>query len=212
MSEIKEKTFSSFESIQEVCRIFDYDYEMKPFIEEKFFKINEYLESSLREEFNDDKNMVNEFVICEALLRPILSAVARENKIPLWSHIKFEYDKSVGLSGEADYFLAPKEKGTFSTPILCVAEAKKENFTKGWAQVAAEMIASQKKNKDSETIIYGLVSTGEIWKFAKLKGSFFTIDPNSHAAPAEFQKIFNILNWMFCEARKNADILIEKNK
>ncbi len=96
---------------------------------------------------------------------------------------------------------------------MCLGEAKKDDFVQGWAQVSAEMIAAQKLNKNENIPIYGLVSTGELWKFGMLKNKTFTIDNNSQAAPADLQKILNILNWMFCEARKNADTLERlKNK
>ncbi len=83
-------------------------------------------------------------------------------------------------------------------------------------QVGAEMVAAHKLNgeENKDIIIYGLVSSGKSWEFGKLENKLFSIDPNSQAAPADLQKVLNILNWMFCEARKNADTLAEfkKNK
>ncbi len=72
------------------------------------------------------------------------------------------------------------------------------------------MYAAQVENKNEEISIFGLVSNGEIWKFAVLKEDIVQIDINSFAAPRELQGLFNALNWVFCEARKSIDIL-EKN-
>ncbi len=211
----KFRTYSSYEDIEDVCDIFGYICQPGEFIQEKEYKMNAYFEKELREDFVDMKNFVNEFVICESILRPILSTVSKANNLPLWSHIKFEYDKELGLSGEPDYFLAPaRVKGSkrFTTPVVCLGEAKKDNFDRGWGQVGAEMIAAQKLNGQEEIPIYGLVSTGKTWQFGFLKNKIFTIDSTSFAAPGQLDKVLNILNWMFCEARKNADTLEKLKK
>ncbi len=208
--ENKQKTFSSFNEIDEVCDIFGYIYENDSFIQEKEYKMAENIESNLREDFTHLKNFINEIAICECIIRPILADVARANKLPLFSHPKFDYDKSVGLTGVPDYILAPeKSKGgrRFTTPVVCLGEAKKDDFVKGWGQVAAEMIAAQKLNDNEDIPIYGLVSTGKNWEFGFLKNKKFMIHPTSFAAPGQLDKVLNILNWMFCEARKNADTL-----
>jgi len=96
--------------------------------------------------------------------------------------------------------------------VVCLGEAKKDDFVQGWAQVSAEMIAAQKLNDNEDIPIYGLVSTGELWKFGVLKNKIFTIDSNSISAPLFLNKVLNILNWMFCEARKNADTLEKLKK
>ncbi len=206
----KNKTFSSFDEIEEVCDIFGYTVQPGYFIQEKEYVLNEYFEKTLRADFFDMKNFVNEFTICESIIRPILADVARNNDLPLFSHIKLEYDKKLGLTGEPDYFLAPTlEKGgkKYTTPVVCVGEAKRDNFVKGWAQVGAEMIAAQKLNANEEVPIYGLVSTGKIWEFGILQNKKIIIDTNAHAAPANLNKVLNTLNWVFSEARKNVDIL-----
>lgn len=97
------------------------------------------------EDFLDDKKFSNEFVICERIISPILSIISKANNLPLWSHVKFEVNKDLGLTGEFDYMLAPARRGIFTTPVVCLGEAKRDNFVKGWAQVGAEMIAAQKQ-------------------------------------------------------------------
>jgi len=76
------------------------------------------------------------------------------------------------------------------------------------------MIAAQKLNGNKDVPIYGLVSTGVMWQFGVLKDKIITIHSTSFAAPGQLDKVLNILNWMFCEARKNADTLakLKNNK
>ncbi len=206
------KNFSSFTDLDDVCDIFGYEYQYEPFVEEKKYIMNDYFKQSLLEDFGDLRNFVNEFVICETLIRPILSDIARVNKLPLWSHVKLEYDKNIGLTGEPDYFLAQstmKKGKRFSNVVVCLGEAKKGKIDDAWGQVGAAMVAAHKLNgrENENVLIYGLVSTGKSWEFGKLENKLFSIDPNSQATPADLQKVLNIINWMFCEARKNADIL-----
>ncbi len=205
----KQKTYSSFESLTEICDTFDYYVKREFFLEEIEYEINPFFRNMLIEDFTDLKNYTSEFVICEALIRPIISEVSKHNKLPLWSHVKFDVDKELGLTGEADYLWAlPNKSGEkYSHPVICLGEAKRDDFVKGWAQVGAEMIAAQKANKTDKVPIYGLVSTGGLWQFGKLVNNTFTLDPNAHSSPAELEKIFNTLNWFFSEARKSADLL-----
>ena len=59
-------------------------------------------------------------------------------------------------------------------PPFCIAvEAKKDNFEEGWGQCAAEMVAAQKLNKDTEKPIFGIVTKGDKWEFAYLEKDFF---------------------------------------
>ncbi len=215
MSEENYRTYSSYESIEEVCDIFGYICQSGEFVQEKEYKMNEYFESVLRIDFADMKNFVNEIVICEAILRPILSNVARANDLPLFSHVRFDYNKEMGLSGESDYLLAPaRAKGSsrFTTPVVCLGEAKRDNFIKGWGQVSAEMIAAQKLNENEDVPIYGLVSTGKSWEFGYLKNKTFTIDTNSLIAPKHLNEVLNSVNWIFSEARKNVDLIKKLDK
>ncbi len=215
-TEIKQKiiTFGSFENLSSVCEFFQCKINKKKFVKQNEFKIDEYFYNNMLEEFNDDKNFGNEYAICESIIRPILAKVSKKSNLPFWSHYKFEVSMcpEFKLAGEPDYIFAipTVEGGTnFGETLVCLAEAKKDNFIKGWGQVGAEMIAAQKRNKNKEIIVYGLVSTGTSWQFGKLEENVFTIDPNTVAAPIDLNKVCNSLSWLFCEARKNADKLTE---
>ncbi len=227
-------SYKNFKDIDDVCSKFNLDFSKKDFINQLGFSINDYLLENLTRDYDRLRTFSSETSICEILLYPIISSIAEENNLPLWSHARFDIDKTLDLNGEPDYLLGlgsitgmkPK------APIVCLGEAKKDDFTGGWGQVAAEMYAAQLANikkikEDKEknnqifndiileqiknTTIYGLVSNGTDWEFGKLENNLFTINKDSFKAPRELQKVFDTLNWIFCEARKNADQLLMIN-
>ncbi|BAZ82937.1 hypothetical protein [Sphaerospermopsis kisseleviana] len=66
-----------------------------------------------------------------------------------------------------------------NAPVILVVEAKNENIKGGLGQCIAEMYAAKLFNEREEneiTEIYGVVTTGEIWKFLKLSGERVQID------------------------------------
>ncbi len=137
------------------------------------------------------------------MISPILNLVANANDLPVWSHMRFDVDEKVGLIGIPDFLIAPASPigTTFNKPVICVAEAKKENFNEGWAQALSEMIAAQNFNQNESMTIFGIVTTGNIWQFASLKNQILTMDVISYSALENLQKLFNCLNWLFAEAK-----------
>ena len=66
-----------------------------------------------------------------------------------------------------------------TAPIITLVEAKKEDLNGGLGQCIAEMIAAQYFNRQEETEIkeiYGVVTSGTIWKFMKLSDRNVWID------------------------------------
>ena len=66
-------------------------------------------------------------------------------------------------------------------PLIMLVEAKNNDTKEGIAHCAAEMIAAQVFNQAKNSAIeevYGVVTTGSLWKFLKLAGNFLTIDSN----------------------------------
>ena len=95
-------------------------------------------------------------------------------------------------------------------PFLAVAEAKKEDFTKGWAQCLAEMIACQKINADESVVIYGIVPTGLVWEFGKLEQDTFTKHIFSYSI-RDPNQIFGILDFIFAECEKRDNLGIDQD-
>src|SRR2546426_616143 len=62
---------------------------------------------------------------------------------------------------------------------LPVVEAKKDDFTRGWGQCLAAMLAAQKLNDLPEQTICGITTNGQVWQFGQLHADVFTQDPRS---------------------------------
>lgn len=73
------------------------------------------------------------------------------------------------LTGVADYLLSP-DYAYLKRPLLCVAEAKRDDFVQGRAQCIAEMAACRWNNHQDgyEIETFGIVSNGHVWQFYRL--------------------------------------------
>ncbi len=112
------------------------------------------------------------------------------------------YDNT--LFGTPDYLLSAALHGVtdrlLTTPLVVVIEAKKEDFTHGWGQCVAAMLACQKINADDQLPVYGIVSSGLVWEFGKLVEHTFTKHPLSYAL-SDPQKVYGLVESIFaaCE-------------
>lgn len=98
----------------------------------------------------------------------------------LWSHKGIKHSKDLG--GVPDYLITRQSKCgkvALDKPLLAVVEAKKDDLQGGWAQCAMEMYAMQQINGKPETPIFGTVSNGDQWEFARLQGQVLTQMPLS---------------------------------
>jgi hypothetical protein len=62
----------------------------------------------------------------------------------------------------------------FESPFFAVIEAKQDNFTQGWGQCLAGVVAIQKMSDRPEKTFFGGVSNGRRWEFGKLELQQFT--------------------------------------
>lgn len=110
-----------------------------------------------------------------------VEVVPRHKKLKVWKEAILNTDTTTGV---ADYVIAPK-RAYMATPLLCVAEAKKDDFPKGRIQCLAEMAAcrwnNQQRGLDFE--VYGIVSNGQVWQFYQLtqtsdllESTLYTVD------------------------------------
>ena len=77
-----------------------------------------------------------------------------------------------------------------------LVEAKNENIIAGIPQCLAEMIAAQRFNSMNGIrpvdAVYGIVTTGSIWRFLRLEETAATVDSTEYAIQSP-GKIFAIL-------------------
>ena len=118
----------------------------------------------------------------EFLIAPILLEIkrAKNGQVSLFSGQEFSVEPSQGLAGICDFLLSRSpEQWLLSAPIITVVEAKNENIKAGVGQCVAEMVAVQKFNEREQKvtpIVYGAVTTGDIWKFLQLEGAAVSLD------------------------------------
>ena len=196
-------SYDNYSNYEEVATKFKIKFKEENFVKEEPININPSMFTFIDDNVKSRRSYVSENSICENIIAPILSIVAKENDIPLWSHVRFDVSEKDGLMGVPDFIIAPTSYigTTFEKPIVCISEAKKENFNEGWAQILSEMIAAQIVNENQSLDVYGIVSTGKFWEFAKLNQNIFSKEIVAISATENLQKLFNFLNWIIKTAK-----------
>lgn len=121
----------------------------------------------------------------EILIAPVLSRVA----VVCRRILRIEYPLKINeqLQGTLDYLLQ-------STHNLVVVEAKRDDLTRGFTQLAVELIALSMLEDAPETL-YGVVTMGDVWVFGILERSarLVTRDIASYALPDDVEDLVRIL-------------------
>ena len=126
--------YGNFSTYEEVALKFRIRLIEQAFVEEKSIAIDKGLFDFINGNVRARRNYVSENAICESIISPILNIVAEHNGLPVWSHIRFDVSEEDGLVGIPDFIIAPASDigTTFTTPIICIAEAKKEPDILRW--------------------------------------------------------------------------------
>ncbi|MGJ3251931.1 MAG: hypothetical protein ACFE0J_12475 [Elainellaceae cyanobacterium] len=121
----------------------------------------------------------------EFLIAPILSEVCRQTQ----QKVRVEYPLTISnwLRGTLDYY--------FQASNLLIIEAKRENLYAGFTQLGAELVALDQWTESETPILYGAVSTGQIWQFGIFQRSpkHLIEDPTLYRIPEELDPLFRIL-------------------
>ncbi|CAD5984776.1 hypothetical protein NO976_04457 (plasmid) [Planktothrix agardhii] len=134
----------------------------------------------------------------EFLIAPTLLELRRRSPIPisLFSGTEFSISPEQGLSGYCDYLISlSKQQLMISAPVVAIVEAKNEDIKSGLGQCIAEMIAAQLFNEQEDNdikTIYGIVTSGEIWKFLQISEQTVVIDLTDYYI-TNIDKILGIL-------------------
>ncbi len=135
----------------------------------------------------------------EFIIAPILLEVKKKSngKVSLFSGVKFDVDKSKKLDGISDFLISRSSyQVVLEAPVVVAVEAKRQDFEKGIAQCAAEMIAARifNERKGSELkVIYGCVTTGDVWRFLLLKDNKIFVDSIAFDVNEDLERILGIL-------------------
>ena len=122
----------------------------------------------------------------ELIVAPILVEIKKRlpERMSLFSGQEFNVDAARVLSGYCDFLISRSpEQLVIESPFIALVEAKNDNIQSGLGQCMAETIAApifnQRQENDIQTI-YGVVTTGSIWKFFKLAGTAIEIDTDEY--------------------------------
>ena len=105
----------------------------------------------------------------ESLVSPVLLDLVRYCQCQL----RFEYTLNVNswLKGNLDYLVKSDRQ-------LLIIEAKNDDMTRGFTQLAVQLIALSQV--EDQNIFYGAVTMGEVWRFGKLDRNRQTIFRDIH--------------------------------
>ncbi len=191
------KNFSSFttdEAFQELQlrELQEWKIKAKP------FQTSPFLDQHLRRlrSFDLTSSESAKELLIDAFCQEVLE---QHPQLKIWKSALLQSDT---LTGQVDYLVAPK-MGYITQPLLCVIEAKKDDFEAGQAQCLVEMKAACWKNEQAgkPIDIYGIVTNGGAWVFYKyaIDGQVYETLPY---AIADQEKVLSLLSQVFamCEA------------
>ncbi len=166
--------FRTYKTLGEVLKQYRLTYETLSFPKsERMAAAPPQLHSDIEFTLTSIPYSVSEAAICENLIYPVLREVWKpfSQVFSIWSHQPIELNAD--LAGIPDYIVARRsELGVivFDVPYVTVVEAKRDDFTMGWAQCSLEMYTIQQLNQDTRPV-FGIVSNGETWEIGWLEAN-----------------------------------------
>ena len=138
------------------------------------------------EEATTRVSLTSEAARREVLIAPILLEVAHITE----SIVNIEYPIEVNqyLRGDLDYYLESQHN-------ILVVEAKQADLTRGFTQLAAELIALDTWAESEDPILYGAITTGDIWQFGSFHRSSRLITQSLmlYRVPTDLEPLMQIL-------------------
>ena len=127
-------------------------------------------------------------------------AIQEFKHLRIWKGASLESDRT---SGYVDYLVAERQR-YLEAPMLCIIEAKKDDFEQGLAQCLVEMQAcqfiNQKLGKNID--ILGIVTNGNTWNFYKLTVAGQAYEAAPHAL-GDLEVVLGWLYYIFQECERN---------
>lgn len=143
-----------------------------------------------------------------AVIFPMLTDVYQHyaNNLVLWSEEYIAVPDDPRLNGYPDFLISVRSPLGFTVmekPLLIIVEAKEDDFTKGWGQCLAAMVAAQQLNGNPTLTVLGIVTNGQTWQFGQLIGNDF----EQMDASLDRTNAFPYLNTIFSIADDTAKTL-----
>lgn len=133
---------------------------------------------------------------CEESKKLLIDAICEEAinafiKLKIWKGASIESEVT---NGYVDYLIA-ENKRYLEAPMLCIVEAKKDDFEQGLAQCLVEMQACQWTNQQigKNIDVLGIVTNGSTWNFYKLtpEGQVYESLPYALGTIAQIMGLLN---------------------
>jgi len=201
--EFKPMSYSEFKTIAQVQEKFGLTVKESENLFEDIqpLIISDYLQQTLKRNLSIANAINTEKARSELLIAPILLEIRQifDQKVGFFSGTEFNVDAELGLNGFCDFLLtASSEIYEISCPVITLVEAKNENIKGGLGQCIAEMVAAQRFNaqRDQKFPVYGVVTSGIIWKFLRLEETTLWIDQEDYFIK-EVGKLLGILSSPF---------------
>ncbi len=121
------------------------------------------------------------------IVTPIISELWARYGGRIGAHygLEFNADPDAGLNGYCDLLItrAPQQP-LIVAPVVVIVEAKRDNVENGYGQCIAGMVGAQRFNRregNGIESVYGVVTTGNLWRFLRLSGAVLTFDLMEYA-------------------------------
>ncbi len=106
------------------------------------------------------------------------------------AQLRIEYGVKVSdqLKGSFDYYLQSEHS-------FLVIEAENADLERGFVQLAVELIALDQWPDSEDPVLYGAISTGDVWQFGRLRRDRKQIeqDLTLYRIPADIEALFRAL-------------------
>jgi hypothetical protein len=131
-------------------------------------------------------SLTSEMARREFLIAPVLTDVLHYTQATL--NVEYPVNVSNQLKGYLDYLLQNQQ-------TFLVIEAKNEDLERGFVQLAIELIALDQWIESDQPILYGAISTGNIWQFGRFdrQTRAITQDLDLYRVPADLNDLLRIL-------------------
>lgn len=131
-------------------------------------------------------SLTSEIARREILISRVITEVVHYTKAQL--RIEYPLKVSEQLQGYLDYLLRTETQ-------IIVIEAKKEDLTNGFKQLATEMIALDRWMDSEQEMLVGAVTTGVLWQFSRLNRQTKHIEQGleSYRVPEDIDVLMRIL-------------------
>jgi len=161
----KKKNFSSFSYVEafkqlNLTDLIHWAIEATPVPPSAFFQ--ERMQR-LEELFNLDGYEESKKLLIDAISE---EAISITKHLKIWKGAQLESDVAAGY---VDYLIAERKR-YLDLPLLCIIEAKRDDFEKELAQCLVEMQACQWQNRQAQRYadVLGITTNGTSWQFYKL--------------------------------------------